>query len=47
LSWFPLLVQGGKDSLISFDLRLALDVLPWPATHGKKANIRRAQFKPL
>src|SRR5882724_2683658 len=40
-----LLVRGGKDSLISFDLCLASSVLPWPATHGKKANIRGAQFK--
>jgi hypothetical protein len=35
-----------SEPLHFFDLRHALSVPPWPATHAEKANIRRLQFKP-
>ena len=40
-----LLVRGVNDPSGCFNPPLAPDVLPWPATHGKKANIQGAQFK--
>src|SRR5437870_3274768 len=41
-----LLVRRMSEPLHFFNLRHALSVPPWPATHAEKANIRRLQFKP-
>ena len=41
-----LLVRSMSEPLHFFNLRHALSVPPWPATHAEKANIRRLQFKP-